>query len=139
MGLTQKPVEIVEKDVKIDNIKYSGTPGLYKLLFKKEPKGYTKTDLDNYMDILSRTNAYRRNFDPNEQVQGNASPKYITIIGPYLQKQGITKSKIANPAALNLVANFQRRKAPYRIAKSKGSGLTLKVNTKIQIMCIGMF
>lgn len=128
LGLTQKPVQIIGKDVKVEGIKYPGTAGLYELLFKKEPKGYNKNDLENYMDILSRTNAYRRNFDPNEQVQGNASIKYITIIGPYLQKKGITKSKIINPAAANLLSNFQRRQAPYRIAKSKGSGMTLKVN-----------
>ncbi|XP_066146789.1 uncharacterized protein [Euwallacea fornicatus] len=51
------------------------------------PLGYKKEDLDNYMDILKRTNAYRRNYDPNEQVQGAKSSKYITIIAPYLQEK----------------------------------------------------
>ena len=85
------------------------------------------------MDILTRTNAYRRNYDPDEQVQGNASNKYITIIGPYLQQKGVTKSKIVNPAAQRLVQAFEKRKAPYRASRlasttKGGKGLTLKMN-----------
>lgn len=132
LGLTQKPVQIIGKDIRIDDQTYSGTPGLYELLFKKEPVGYTKKDLDDYMKILAQTNAYRRNYDPNEQVQGTGSSKYVSIIGPYLQKAGITKTRNINPAAERLVQNFARRLAPYResrmVSKKGGEGLTLKVN-----------
>ncbi|CAG9773473.1 unnamed protein product [Ceutorhynchus assimilis] len=102
LGLTQKPVKIVGKNIVVEGRTYEGTVGLYELLFKKEPVGFKPKDLDNYMDILKITNAYRRNNDPNEQVQGTASTKYITIIGPYLQKKGITKSKTINPDVINV-------------------------------------
>ncbi|CAG9759838.1 unnamed protein product [Ceutorhynchus assimilis] len=108
--------------------KRRSTPGLYELLFKKEPVGYKKADLDNYMDILTRTNAYRRNNNPNEQVQGNSSVKYV--IGPYLYKKGITKSKTIIPRPV-----FEKPVAPYRAAKKTGvarigKGLILKRNKK---------
>ncbi|CAG9773438.1 unnamed protein product [Ceutorhynchus assimilis] len=128
LGSTQIPVNLVNKDIKVLDILYPGTPGLYELLFKKEPVGYKKADLDNYMDILTRTNAYRRNNNPNEQVQGNSSVKYVTIIGPYLYKKGITKSKTIIPRPV-----FEKPIAPYRAAKKKaqiGKGLILKRNKK---------
>lgn len=127
LGLTQKLVQIIDKDVKVEEIIYPGTPGLYELIFKKKPVGYKKDDLDNYMDILKRTNAYRRNNDPNEQVQGNSSEKYVTIIGPYLHKNGITKQK--NPIE-RLAEVFNKPIPPYRASRQlrKGTGLILKDN-----------
>lgn len=85
-------LEIIGKDLKVNGITYIGTPGLYELLFKKEPTGYKQLDLDNYMDILNRSNAYRRHYNPDEQVQGTLSQKYRTIIKPYLIKKGILKT-----------------------------------------------
>lgn len=127
LGLTQKPVEIIGKDIKVQGITYPGTAGLFELLFKKEPLGYKEKDLDNYMDILHRTNAYRRNHDANERVQGNGSIKYISIIGPYLQKKGITKPRNINQAMNRLAEAFAKPKAPYRVIRT-GKGLTLKKN-----------
>ncbi|CAG9764638.1 unnamed protein product [Ceutorhynchus assimilis] len=118
LGLTQKPVKIVGKNIVVEGRTYEGTVGLYELLFKKEPVGFKPKDLDNYMDILKITNAYRRNNDPNEQVQGTASTKYITIIGPYLQKKGITKSKTINP--VRPTTAFEKPIAPYRIIDKFG-------------------
>ncbi|CAG9760289.1 unnamed protein product [Ceutorhynchus assimilis] len=127
------PRTYIDNSVKDTEHKFDhnyGTPGLYELLFKKEPVGYKKADLDNYMDILTRTNAYRRNNNPNEQVQGNSSVKYVTIIGTYLYKKGITKSKtiISRPV-------FEKPVAPSRAAKKTGvarigKGLILKRNKK---------
>lgn len=126
LGLTQKPVEIVGKDIKVEGITYPGTTGLYELLFKKDPVGYKPEDLENYMDILARTNAYRRNFESHEQVQGNSSPKYVTIIAPYLQKKGITKTRSVN-AVQRLTEAFSKPKPPVtRKQSKKGTGLTLK-------------
>ncbi|CAH1972748.1 unnamed protein product [Acanthoscelides obtectus] len=45
------------------------------------------------MDILSRTNAYRRNFEPNTQIQGSTSYKYRNIIRPYLHQHNILKQQ----------------------------------------------
>jgi|UniRef100_V5I8K9 hypothetical protein len=85
-------LEIIGKDLLIGNVKYIGTPGLYELLFKKEPTGYKQTDLDNYIDILTKSNAYRRHYSSDEQIQGSQSEKYRTIIKPVLVKKGILKT-----------------------------------------------
>lgn len=90
--IANSPVEFIGKDFTVEGVKYLGTPGLYELLFKKKPVGYSVGDLENYMDVLKRTNAYRRNFDPNSQIQGSTDAKYITLIKPYLSKKGLLKA-----------------------------------------------
>ena len=92
---------------------YKGTTGLYELLFYKHPKGYTKIDLDNYMDILKRTNVYIRNNDPNEQVQGSTDVKYLTIIKPYLMQKNIIKSG-RYAAASSTKSTFKNIRPPQR-------------------------
>ncbi|XP_031359143.1 uncharacterized protein LOC116182740 [Photinus pyralis] len=64
-----------------DTVAYNGTPGLYELLFKRQPLGYKTADENNYRDILLRTNAIRRHYNPNEQIQGTGK-KYSSIIKP---------------------------------------------------------
>lgn len=71
----------------IKGVKYLGTPGLYELLFKKEPIGYTEKDKTEYVDILKRTNTLHRNYNPKEQLQGTRAKKYISIIKPFLSKR----------------------------------------------------
>lgn len=71
----------------IKGVKYLGTPGLYELLFKKDPLGYTEKDKAEYVDILRRTNTLRRNYNPKEQLQGTRAKKYISIIKPFLSKR----------------------------------------------------
>lgn len=61
-------------------ITYEGTPGFYELMFKKEPGRYTSQDRKNYIDIVTRSAANRRNYDPTDQISGNAGKKYTKII-----------------------------------------------------------
>lgn len=64
-------------------------------------------------------------------MQGNSSHKYVTIIGPYLQRKGITKTKTITPLE-RLTEAFAKPKAPFRTSRmsdvQKGKGLTLKIN-----------
>lgn len=85
-------LKIIGKDIQVQDIIYPGTVGLYELLFKKNPKAYNKSELDHYMDILKRTNTYRRNFDSTEQIQPKNTVKYRSIIRPYLIDKGLLKS-----------------------------------------------
>lgn len=68
------------KDLVIGGLTYKGTPGLYELLFKKRPKGFKESDRHSYLDIVKRTNAHRRNYSDEGQIQGNGSYKYTNII-----------------------------------------------------------
>lgn len=78
------------KDFVVKGIRYEGTPGIYELIFKKKPLGYKPEDEENYKDILERTNALHRNYDPKNQFQGTRSGKYSII------KNIVNKNKRAN-------------------------------------------
>ncbi|CAG9762670.1 unnamed protein product [Ceutorhynchus assimilis] len=75
LGLTQKPVKIVGKNIVVEGRTYEGTVGLYELLFKKEPVGFKPKDLDNNMDILKITNAYlhqqQKNYEKLTKFEGD--------------------------------------------------------------------
>lgn len=116
--LANTAVNIEGPDVIVNGIKYPGTVGLYELLFKKNPIGYSKDDLDQYMDILKRTNAYRRNFNPDAQIQGTQSEKYRTIIKPYLMKKNILK----HPSTLIRSSSFKKPPPPTTRLKAKRGG-----------------
>lgn len=83
--LGRSVLEIDGEDIVIEGIRYKGTPGLYELIFKSEPRGYKAADYDRYRDILNRTCVHRRNYDPKQQVRGSKSIKHTTIIGPIMR------------------------------------------------------
>lgn len=73
-------VEIDGHDILIGDRKYLGTNGLYQLLFMKNPEDYTDEDLLRYGTILRQTNAHKRGYKADGQINGNKSNKYRTII-----------------------------------------------------------
>lgn len=83
---------------------YSGTPGLYELLFMKNPKSiYSNDDLLKYGQILKETNAYRRNYSANNQINGSRSLKYRNIIKKIVQQQKhIGRGLMANNNSNNI-------------------------------------
>ena len=116
-------------------VTYPGTAGLYELLFKKEPMGYSSKDLDNYMDILKRTNAYNDETG-NVTTSSNNYIKFRQIILPYLHKKGITKkgAKALTEAGRMSRVLFPKPSLPpsriTRQSKKSGKGLILKTNKK---------
>lgn len=114
-------IDFVGKDILINNIKYNGTPGLYELIFKKEPSGYKQADEKEYRDILNRTNIHRRNFNPNEQLRGNRSQKYTKIIKPLSTRTG--------PAAA-IAAKQTRPLTPTAIASSAAAAAAKQIKPK---------
>lgn len=91
------------KDLIIDGKKYDGTPGLYELIFKKQPLGFKMVDRDNYAEILNRTNVHRLNYDPESRARGNRSTKYKNIIKP------ITSSGAQTGGGLFMCPNENRK------------------------------
>lgn len=101
-------------------LEYEGTPGLYELMFKKHPIGYKQKDIDNYIDIGMRSNLFRRNYQSNEQINGNSSYKYVEIIEPNLRKKSILRPK--------KIAKYTREISGLK--KYKGKGDVLQLNDK---------
>ncbi len=75
---------IFDKDsnIIVNNQAFTGTEGLYELLFKTRPirSKITVEDEEKYRDILNITSAHRRDYDPNKQIRGSILPKYNKYI-----------------------------------------------------------
>lgn len=106
-------VQFEKADLKIKDITYKGTPGLYELLFKKNPIGYNKKDNENYNDILRRTNALHRNYDPTQQIIGTKALKYKQIIQPSLAETPIMRRRLSSLPEKML----KRKKIGFGLAK----------------------
>lgn len=59
---------------------YSGTPGLFELIFKTDPTKYTSKDLADFKKIMKATNAHRKEYSSLAPVYRNKSKKYEKII-----------------------------------------------------------
>ena len=114
------PITFKGSDFQIKGINYKGTVGLYKLLSLKRPTIYTNDDLHQYLDILLRTHALHRNYDPKQQIQGDGTYKYTNIIKPmYDAKQESLRQKTLSfrSRTSNLPA-----KSTSKVPKKTGSG-----------------
>ena len=92
-------------DITVGGKTFTGTKGLYELLFKKIPdlEEITKDDKNSYVDLLYATNAIYTKHDPNVQVQGLNSPKYRNIIKPILdQRKSEQHMKVSNASPLSV-------------------------------------
>ena len=82
-------------DIIVGDKTFRGNPGLYELIFKKVPdeNSYSRSDLQEYRNILLLTNAHKRGRgrDPNLPIMANKGYKYKKIIGKLL---GASKKKI---------------------------------------------
>lgn len=84
---------LTNEKIHIGNKSYLITPGLYQLLFYKNPKYYDRSELDVYEGILLDTNALRRNFKSNEQIKGTRASKYTNIIKKILENKSKSPKK----------------------------------------------
>lgn len=88
------------KNLKIGDREFKGSRGLYELLFKKNPKDSTPKDRADYARILKMTHALHRNNDPEQQIIGTRSKKYLKIIKPLLKTS--EKKNISTPKSKTL-------------------------------------
>lgn len=96
--LGSKTTYLNDEELVICGEKYSLTPGLHELLFKKLPdlNEITEYDRQLYKTLLLKTNAHRRDFDPNKPIKSNKGMKYLRIIKPLfkLTKQRTVSDEI---------------------------------------------
>ena len=87
-------------EIKIADKIWKGTPGLFQLIFKRNPKNYTAEDLAFYSEILDFTSSH---LNSSNKIKSNAGFKYTQIIGP------LYKSRKGG----NLNMNFNTKKMEY--------------------------
>ena len=79
----RKILTIAYNNIFVDDEKFTGTPGLWKLIMEEKPEKYTKEDLDKYGNLLFKTNAIYQNFVPNNTYpRSSRSYKWQNIISP---------------------------------------------------------
>lgn len=89
IGDSKMEISQDNSDIFVKNKRYKGTYGLYELLFKKDPRNYTKEDESNYRQIVMKTNAHKRYYQKNKQIDGSKLKKYKKIIAPIVSGKGI--------------------------------------------------
>lgn len=87
-SIGNKRIHFDGPDLIISGKKFKGTKGLYGLLFNQNvPSIYTKEDARNYANILNRTNALRKNFNPNLNIITSRNSKFKKVIEPLLTRE----------------------------------------------------
>ena len=78
-----KPVDIKENNIVVDDKEYEGTPGLWELIISKKPDEtlYTSDDKENYARLMVETGALHQKNNPNKPRSGS-SDKWKKILSP---------------------------------------------------------
>lgn len=118
-----------------NKVTYEGTPGFYELMFKKKPIGYTEIDQRNYYDIVKRSAAHRKEYDPQAGLSGNVGPKYTKIIRPLTLYKGTPPKPVTRPRTTHKSTTpkaVAQKKAPK--TPQKGSGLLNVTNKNVEFV-----
>ena len=81
------PVKIENNNIIINDVKFKGTPGLWRLLTSKDipnKEVYGAVDLRDYIEIMSITNTTRTNFNKNNKRIGGTNEKMNKLIKPFV-------------------------------------------------------
>ena len=83
----KKVLTIAYNNIIVDGEKFKGTPGLWELIMDEKPTIFTKDDLEEYEDLLRKTNALHHNFNPNSPYpRSSRSFKWAKLLGPIWDK-----------------------------------------------------
>lgn len=102
--------------VTIQDKKYELTPGLKELLVRNKANLALVTEKDKsiYKDMLNKTNAHKRDFNPHAQTKGDKGLKYREIIKPLFSQINNTKQHLAdnllNPKIGGFLPTFKNYK-----------------------------
>ena len=100
----KKMLTIAYNNIYIDDEKFRGTDGLWELIMENRPnpKNYEKEDLDNYGKLLLKTNALRRNFNPdNPNPRASGGYKWTNILKPIWDAKVDGKGVVVIPSDPN--------------------------------------
>ena len=82
-NIGNKPVDIKENNIVVDDEEYEGTPGLWELIVSKNPDEtiYTPEDHENYARLVIKTSALRLNNDPrSRKPKSGKDDKWVKIL-----------------------------------------------------------
>ena len=77
----KKLLTIAYDNIIVDGEKFRGTPGLWQLIMEESPTHFMKEDLDEYRDLLKKTNALHHDFNPkNPNPRSSKSYKWNNFL-----------------------------------------------------------
>ena len=83
----EKVLTIAYDNIVVEGEKFRGTPGLWELIMEERPRRYSKDDLEEYKDLLRKTNTLHHNFNPrNPNPRSSRSGKWNRLLGPIWQE-----------------------------------------------------
>lgn len=88
--LGDSTVTFTRSKIIVKDKKYDVSPGLMELLFMQVPKKLliTANDLTAYKDMLTLTNAHRKNYSEEKPINANRGKKYRSVISELFAAQG---------------------------------------------------
>ena len=79
----KKVLTITYNNIVVEGEKFRGTPGLWELIMEERPGRVNKDDLEEYKDLLRKTNALHHNFNPNcPYPRSSRSDKWKSLLRP---------------------------------------------------------
>ena len=79
----EKVLTIAYNNIVVDGEKFRGTPGLWELIMEEKPGKVKKDDLEEYKDLLRKTNALHKDFNPNSPYpRSSRSDKWKFLLRP---------------------------------------------------------
>ena len=79
----EKVLTIAYNNIVVDGEKFRGTPGLWELIMEERPRKVTKDDLEEYKDLLRKTNALHKDFNPKSSYpRSSRSDKWKFLLRP---------------------------------------------------------
>ena len=79
----KKILTIAYDNIIVDGEKFRGTSGLWELIMEEKTRNYTKEDIDEYRDLLIKTNTLHHDFNPkNPNPRSSGSKKWIRLLSP---------------------------------------------------------
>ena len=85
----KKVLTIAYNNIVVEGEKFRGTPGLWELIMEKRPRNFTREDIDEYKDLLKKTNALHHNSNlKNPNPRRNRSEKWIKLLSPIWHEMG---------------------------------------------------
>ena len=79
----EKVVTIAYNNIVVDGEKFRGTPGLWELIMEERPRRANKNDMEEYKDLLRKTNALHKDFNPKSPYpRSSRSDKWKFLLRP---------------------------------------------------------
>ena len=85
-----KLATIVDNDLFVGEDEYEGTPGLWELIFSKEPKVFTSDDYENYAKLMVKSNALHAGNNPqSKKPKSSKGYKWNVILKDIWRNRGL--------------------------------------------------